>query len=805
MADPELADAQGKPLAGVRVLELGLGEMAAVGAVLADLGAEVIRVEPPGGDQDRREAPLLGDVSLAFVAANRGKLSVELDLDDLADRRRFDDLVASADILTARQDRGLSRSELETLAQRQPALVTLAISDFSPGDYESWRLTDPVIHALTGELSLSGLPGRPPSLPPARLAYSCAAAHAVYVTLLAYWNLLQSGRGDLLDLSILEAAQQALDPGFGVTGTASVGLPLSDLPRGRPDKAHQYPIIPCADGFVRLCVLTPRQWQGMFEWLGRPAEFADPIFSATQHRFASPTLVPAIARLFADKTRAELEAAGPRYGVAIAALLTLQEALGNEHLRSRAALGSYEVAPGRFASFPNGPIVVDGERTSAGGPAPRQGAHQHLLAAVSKPRGREVASQESGRPLEGLRVLDFGIVVVGADTGRLLADQGAEVIKIETQAFPDSSRHVKDQGFISVNFAVGQRNKHSLGLNLRDPRGRELLLQLAAKADVVLSNFKPGTLPNLGLSNETLLAANPRLVLVDSSAFGPTGPWSKRLGYGPLVRASLGLSAEWRYPGEEAGFCDATTVYPDHVAARFGAVSALALLIRRQRTGRGGSASIAQAEVYLTHVAREIAALTADGDVAWPAAGAPWGVFPCKGDDEWCVVTVRDQAEWQGLCVALGRPDLASDPALSTVEGRLTQRERVDLALTSWLAHLSPREAMTRLQRGGVPAGAMLRITELPEFPYYRARGFYRAARHDLLADAFTVENAPVTSWRLPDPAAGFAPLRGEHTVLIARTLLGLEPHAIEVLCAEKVLEPTSPSDAALAKRVRGG
>ena len=147
------------------------------------------------------------------------------------------------------------------------------------------------------------------------------------------------------------------------------------------------------------------------------------------------------------------------------------------------------------------------------------------------------------RPLEGLKVLDLGVIVVGAETGRLLGDMGADVIKIESLAFPDGLRQSHLPYGLSVSFAAGHRNKRSLGLNLKHPEGVALFKRLAAKADLVLSNFKPGVMQALGLGHDALAEINPAIISVESSAFGSTGPWSKRMGYGPLARSILTMSA----------------------------------------------------------------------------------------------------------------------------------------------------------------------------------------------------------------------------------------------------------------------
>ncbi len=192
--------------------------------------------------------------------------------------------------------------------------------------------------------------------------------------------------------------------------------------------------------------------------------------------------------------------------------------------------------------------------------------------------------------LAGLRVLDLGVIVVGADTGRMFADEGADVIKIESRAFPDGSRQAMGDGPMAPSFAWGHRNKRSLGLDLRSDEGKKLFLALAEHSDLVLSNFRPGTMESLGLGYAELSRVNPGIVMVDSSALGSTGPESRSMGYGPLVRASTGLTTLWRYPDQPDGFCDSVTIYPDHTSARIGAVGALAMLMRRGggRPGRDG-------------------------------------------------------------------------------------------------------------------------------------------------------------------------------------------------------------------------
>ncbi len=781
------------PLLGVRVIDLVSGPMQAVSRLLLDLGAQVTRVRLPGVTNEAGFGPVAAGISLGSAIAARGARPVTVDSSTPAGRQAWDDLLSAGDILienTAPGSDAETALGVQSIRQAYPALVILSISDFGrDNDFSAWQGTTPVYHALTSELSRSGIPDRDPLIPPGDLPYDVAAAQAAFETLSLYLDRLRTGAGELIDFSVLDGAVQALDPAFGMTGSAAAGAALSEAPRGRPEARHQYPVIRCKDGFARICVLAQRQWRGMFEWLGQPEEFADPSYDNLYTRFKSPTLVPAIARFFADKTRAELEEQGQRHGVPVAGVLTLAEALTTDQIRARGFLDEVELAPGVTAPIPNGTVEIDGRRARSDDVPEAAGervTHAPLLAARSR--------AESRLPLDGLRVLDLGVIVVGGDTGRILGDLGADVVKVENSAFLDGARAAQGKSGMSPGFAAGHRNKRSIGVNLRDSDGLGLARELVRSADIVLTNFKPGVIESLGLDYGSLQDANPGIVVVDSSAFGPTGPWSRRLGYGPLVRSAAGLTDQWVYAGEPGTFSDAITVYPDHVCARIGALSALALLVRRERTGRGGSVSVAQSEVMLSHFAARIAAreLARRGFAASrevPDHDAPWGLFPCAGDDDWVAVTVRGDADWAALCAVIARPDLLADTTLSDAAGRDAQRGRVNAAVAEWTARRSPFEAMGKLQSAGVPAGAMLRAIDMPGWDYYRQRRAFRDETHPYGSGPWVMENVQIHAGRVAEPPLGPAPLLGEQTYQIAAELLGLDTAQTDDLVRRGVLE----------------
>ena len=773
-------------LASLRVLEIAPPSAGAVTRYLTELGADVILVP---------QAEIVDDAVAALVR-NTGKRVMRLDLTTTAGLEHLAELAADADILLSTRLDGrladpMNDEWLAAVRARNPRLVAARLSPFGTGSsLENWQLTTSVMDALSGVLSRSGMPGREPLLPPTEVSLQCGYVQAAWALLLAYFNRLRTGQGDALDLSLLEVTAQCMDPGYAIGGSATAGVPASQLPRGRAESRHMYPFLPCKDGFVRICVLGPRQWQNMFRWMGEPEKYASPEYNKLQVRFASPTLMPDIAALFRDKTRAEVEAEGERHGVPIAPVLTVREAMDIEQFAARGALTQVTDSQGRSITVPNGALEIDGARAGVTG-APREVGND---AGWINPERFDPPPEATlpHRPLSGITILDFGVIVAGAEQSRLLADQGALTLKMENKAFSDGARQsLGTDGPISINFAMGHRNKKSVGINLRDERGKAMFIDMVRQADVVMSNFKPGTLTSLGLDYGVLSQANPNIIMGDSSAYGPTGPWSGRPGYGPLVRASSGLAAQWVYPDAPSDFSDGMTVYPDHVSGRFLAMGTLALLIRRMRTGRGGTTSLAQAEVINAHLADQIAAYSL-GEPRPPRPDAPWNIYPCAGDDEWAVITTRSDADWRALCGAIGRDDLLARLHLGTAQGRRAAQAELDGAVAAWTASRAPEAVMESLQAAGVPAGKMLRVIEMPDFPFYRERGMLRLAGHPLIKHEFYMENALGRSEHLPDPDFAPAPLPGEQTIWAASELLGIDKDRIDELIETGVLEATA-------------
>ncbi|BBZ23011.1 putative CoA-transferase [Mycolicibacter hiberniae] len=776
-------------------MDLAGGDADAVTRLLADLGADVLKVEPPGGSPARSAAPLLGGVSIPFALHNANKRSLVLDPAEDRDRRRFAELVATADIVVdsgrpgRAADFGTSCAEL---ADRFAHLVTMSVTDFGQtGPRSSWQATDAVLYALSGALSRSGPTTGTPVLPPAGIASATAAVQAAWAVLVAYYNRLRCGTGDYIDFSRYDAVVTVLDPVFGAHGQAAAAQRASSRWRGRPRNQDAYPILPCRDGYVRLCVMSPRQWRALWSWLGEPAEFADPKFGVIGERFAVwPQISALIRQLFADQDMVDLVAAGQSRGVPIAAVGDPAQVLEQEHFVAARAVTRAELAPGLSATIPTGYYVVDDQRAGFRSPAPACGdADAEWLTGPSIGPASDAAV--GGRPFEGVRIVDLGVIVAGGEASRLFGDMGAEIIKVESPAYPDGLRQARPGEAMSESFAWTHRNNSGFGLDLRSPAGKELFARLVGTADAVLANFKPGTLAALGFSYEVLRELNPRIVLAESSAFGETGPWSDRMGYGPLVRATTGITALWTATDDEGDaqrhpFYDATTVFPDHVVARVAAIGALAALIGARRTATGSHVHVSQAETAVNQLDTSYVARAA-GPAVQPDSAVDL-VCPCAGDDEWCVISIRTDADMGAVATAFDDPALAADGRYGTGAARAAHHAELAAALGRHTATRPAAAVGELLQAAGVPAAPMNRPPDVADDPQLAHRSVFAPMTHPLIEHALPAETGPAPYRNIPPALQRPAPLPGQDTREICRSILGLEDDETDKLIADGVL-----------------
>jgi benzylsuccinate CoA-transferase BbsF subunit len=400
-------------------------------------------------------------------------------------------------------------------------------------------------------------------------------------------------------------------------------------------------------------------------------------------------------------------------------------------------------------------------------------------------------------PLAGVRVTDFTWIGAGSYTTKILADAGADVIKIESIDRVDSLRLAapyKD-GVKGVNrsgyFADRNSSKRSLTLNMKHPRALELVSRLIRQSDLVSNNFTPGVMDRFGLGYDAVRALKPDIIYLAMSMQGGTGPQRHYLGYGATMAAVTGIQHLTGLPGREPA--GTGTNYPDHLPNPcHAAFAVLAALWHRRRTGEGQRIDMAQTEPTVALLGPAVLDYTLNGHVAQARGNrhldaAPHGVYACTGDDRWVAICVMNDAQWQGLRTALHDPAWTRDDALQTSQGRLARAAELDTRLNDETARHDAQVLVERLQACGVPAGRVNTAADVIADPQLNHRGHWLTLVHPEMGPS--LYNAqPFRNSRRPAGEARPAPLLGQHTHEICTTLLGLDEDEISLLAQEGAL-----------------
>jgi crotonobetainyl-CoA:carnitine CoA-transferase CaiB-like acyl-CoA transferase len=819
------------PLSGLRVVDMADEKAELCGRLLADLGAEVLRVEPPDGARSRRLGPFHAGTSLYFAVRNFNKRGVTVDLDTDSGRQRLLDLLSRADVWIETTEPGrLAAAGLAPamIADRYQTLVATSITDFGQvGPYRDFVATDPVMVAASGMLFRSGSAELAPVMVPGALAYDVGGIVGAFATLTALWHRRTTGRGQHIDVSVMEAAAQNTD--WSLPNASAARAAGGQYAEVRIGAGMVYPLYRCADGWVRVVIISTRHWRAMRAWLGEPEILQDDHWDSLLTRLGiqEEILDPLYSALFAARTMVDLATEAQQRGVVMTPVLRPEGVVTAPHYSQRGTFVDVEVAPGVRGPVAASLIEIDGDRAGFRRRAPHIGEHDDRpwsadtaatrlgagpggeTAAVGGtgghddrpgPGGTAASARGAGRapglPFSDLRVVDFGHGGVGVEIGRLFAEYGADVVKVESRSYPDFMRLMAGSE-MSPSFSSSNRCKRSLGVNIKTITGLQLVKRLIAGADVVVENNATATMDGMGLGWKVLRELNPGLVMVSSQFMGSTGPWKDWRGYGPSTRAVGGLTWLRNFPGSDAP-PGAFVSYPDHVAGRVGAVGALAALLGRDRTGAGSHVEVPQVETVIGLLADlllkaglEPGSVTPQGNRS--ERGAPWGVYRCRGDERWCVITCRDDEDWARLRTALNEPVWAADPGLATAAGRRARADEVDKWVGEWTAERTDREVMATLQAHRVPAAMMMYAGDQPDDPHLRQRGYPRQIHQPGTGDLF-LEGAAFLSAAMDGPAIGPAPALGQHTRQIARDRLGLDDSEIDRLIAVGVLEVTPAS-----------
>ncbi len=828
------------PLAHLRVVDLTDLRGALAGRLLADLGADVVKVEPPGGDPARLRPPFAGgdpvsDRSLPFLYRNANKRGAVIDLGDARGRERLAGLCARADILVENLD--CERREAAGLAPaavraRHPHLVHVAIADFGlSGPRAGWWAEALPAFAACGALHASGFPDRPPCWLPGYVAHDCASAFAVAGALVAILDRARHGHGQTIEVSVQEAALNGLYPwAVALPGYARL-YPM--LPSSPPRNADgSYVVLPTVDGHVRVLAGTVRHWKGFLELLGQPLALAGPEWESAVMRLAAPDVIRQIAtEALQARPRLQVLADALRLRVPIAPVHTPDEFVAAEQTQVRGYfrrtefphVGEAPFAPAPF-NFSATPVVLDrpapwpGEDDTCCFPerlnvSSRPGAHApappdepvYVPGGVSpsqQNRPGHVQAQDRERPhaggpppaLAGMRVVNLGVGAVVPEIGWLLAEFGAEVIKIESRANLDFLRALTvepDTPNRAWTFNSEARGQKSVCLDLGTARGRALALGLCAAADVVLENNRGGVVRQWSLDYEDVRRVRADVIYLASQGFGRGGPLGEAQAFGPLNGAFAGSNWLWNHP--DAPYPAGSSLnHPDHAASKLAAVAVLAAIEHRRRTGEGQfiemaqteAAAYLQGEVYLETACTGCPPRQRGNAVEY---AVPHGVYPCaageSGEDRWVAIAVAGDDVWLRFARCVG---WATEPRLRTLAGRIGVRGEIDTRVAAWTAVRTPEDAAVTLQAAGVSAMPVLSPDDIVGDPHLAARGAIVTVEHAEVGPECHGAN-PIRMSRTTLRTAAAAPLLGEHTVEVLTGWLGLSPREVDALVATGV------------------
>ncbi|MDQ7903873.1 CoA transferase [Phytohabitans sp. ZYX-F-186] len=754
-------------LTGVRVIEFGDQKGEYCGLVLAGLGAEVVKVEPPGGSETRRFGPYAGDGgdpdrSLHFWAYNRGKRSVVLDLDDDAGAADFATLAAGADVVLDAgpagylTDRGLGPDQLRA---RHPHLVYARITPFGDtGPYRDWKASDLVHLALGGVVMNNGYDpdpsGRydlPPVAPQLGHAYAIAGEQMAFTIIAALVSRDRTGKGQYLSCAIHEAVAKNTEGDLMSWVCLRTPFLRQTCRHSAPAVSRHRSIFATKDG--RWMLTTTRNANLLKPFLdeyGLGGDISDGSDEQSKDSRVLPGMEGGAARnmdavehtvrryLFDELPWRQAQEAGLMW----VPVRKPHESARDEHWLQRGTYAEVDHPElGRAVRYPASKWISTGPGWVPGRRAPRLDEDRAEVLAVrprTAPRpGPATPEQVSvhGKPfaLQGVRILDFTWMLASAGATRFLASLGAEVIKVEWHknldprrgGAPVGGRAARERatgpvpsrwpadlgGPVGAQYNNKNPGKRAISLNVRHPEGLAIAKRLVARSTVVAEGFSPGVMESWGLGYDVLRAVKPDIIYAKQSGMGSRGVYGRFRTIGPIAAAFAGTSemSGLPEPFPPAGWGYS---YLDWFGAYSFALAILSAVYHHQRTGEGQAIDASQTEVGLFMTAVPLLDHQINGRV-WQRAGnrspyataAPEGIYRCRGEDRWIAVTCATEEEWVALAKEAGHPEWIEQEEFRTLDARQANRAALDKLVESWTVTEEPFSLMERLQAAGVAAG----------------------------------------------------------------------------------------------------
>jgi crotonobetainyl-CoA:carnitine CoA-transferase CaiB-like acyl-CoA transferase len=755
-------------LRGYRVLDFTDERGLLAGQILADLGADVVHIEPPGGSRARRRGPFAHDRedsegSLLWWSYARNQRSIVLDLEDAGDRTTLSHLLAGADFLIESESPGVMESRAlgyPRLHRDHPGLIYVSISPYGQsGPKASVPAADVTLAAASGLLFMTGDADRPPVRVGATdQSPLFAGVEAALGALVASQYRMRTGRGQWVDVSTQQALNAATqsDALSALVGDKHTTRSAGGLVYGGIQLRLLYP---AKDGFVSIAFLfgatlgagTARLMQVIYEkgfcdaatcnkdWIG----YAELLTSGVEPLEEFERVKQIVARFTLSMTKHELLQLAVERNLLMAPVATIEDLLGSEQLAARGYFREHAHRSrsqplryaGPFARFSRTPIAYTR-------PAPGIDEHgREIRDQISVARAESLCpgfeQSEGARPLEGVKIVDLMWAVAGPTATRVFADYGATIVRVESPTRIDASRTLrpfrggKASAEGSALFHTLNVGKLMMTLDLTSDAGREVFWDLVRWADVLTESFSPQVMRKLGFSYDELASVKPGLIVLSTSLMGKSGPLNTFGGYGNMASAWCGFYEVAGWPDRDpAGPWGA---YTDFIGARYNAIAVLAALEHRERTGEGQHIDLSQAEASIHFLGPAILDYQVNARVARRAGNldplmAPHGVYPVRGEDRWIAIAVADDEHWRALCQVLDWSPSGED--LGTAAARRVRAELLDDGLARQTAGWSGPDLEARLHAAGVPAALVLNGEDVACDPQLAARGHFIEIPH---------------------------------------------------------------------------
>ena len=790
----------GEFLKGYRALDLtGLsGQLC--GRMLADLGMEVIKIEPPGGDPVRNLAPFItaangAKLSTTFAHLNAGKHSKVIDLDSDAGRAALRKLVESADVVIESFQPGeLAAKGLtyKDLAKVNPGIVMASITCFGQtGPKKNLVYNDLVGLAESGILYVCGDPATAPCKAPESQAYYFASLFATAGVLAALYRREKTGQGDHIDTSMQETL---------ATHEHLIRLWANDkqiLKRAGSQHGSVAPakIFPVKDGFVYLYV-TRQHWKLFLSiWKDHPATFdAADWLNNVYRRDHADELNPAVEAYLGKFTMAEITELLQEKGIPCVPVNTPMGFANDEHVQGRGFMTAVEHAGFGSAKQPGMPFMIDGSRPAVGS-VPLLDSWRDDGAKRSAPQQPKSTGTSGNGPLDGMRIVSFDHVLAGPYGTTILAELGADVMKIESsKGGMDPFRFfgTGEDPNLSPRFLEFNRNKRSFTVNLKHPKGQGVLHDLVAKADAVLDNYSVDVVDRIGLGYKQLCAVKPDIINLRMPGLGTTGPKRHFSTVGVNITAFTGLTYMWNHPGVTNPPIGAQLVYPDYVSGVLCAIIIISGVLYRDRQKRGAFIDLAQSEATAFMIGANLMEAASTGKNPEPIGNmslsvAPHGCYPCKGEDRWCVIAAETEAQWSALANILGG-DVAGNPSFATNAARLQAREALDKTISAWTGTRDAFAVRDQLQKAGIPCGVAQTGEDLVNDPQLKERGFIVEVDNPRLGKV-VLPNFPLHFTNAKLTRRWEFPVLGKDTEAVLRDVVGYDAATIAAHKQDGVLE----------------